>query len=457
MIRPSGPDGPIFVLKTVFVLVLFATPHDESASMFFGGEMHPSAARSLALCDDLFPAQSQIDQRPKDLIDDILSFHNFGKKTDSFVNDDIRYYVNEFWTSAQRQSHSLHEISYRACFKAQLPQFFIERLTEPGEAVYDPFMGRGTTPLQAALLGRQPVGNDINPLSVLLVRPRLNPPEPSDVASRLSSVDWDKPAEVREDLLAFYEPLTLRRLTNLRNAISGRCPVDDPDPDPIFDWIRMVAINRLTGHSPGFFSVYTMPPNQAVSVDSQLRINARRNQVPQPRDIPKLIMRKTYSLLQDGIPSSGAPPRLFVGEASTAPELADDSVALVVTSPPFLNIVDYATDNWLRCWFAGIDPENVQLAQHRTETSWSKMVSSVLEELARIVRPGGHIAFEVGEVRSGKVLLERLVWKAATGLPYDRLGVIVNDQKFTKTANCWGVSNNIVGTNTNRIVILRRN
>ena len=46
-------------------------------------------------------------------------------------------FVNEFWTAKQRQACSLHEVSYRACFKPQLPRFFIERLTEPGEVVYD--------------------------------------------------------------------------------------------------------------------------------------------------------------------------------------------------------------------------------------------------------------------------------------------------------------------------------
>ena len=43
--------------------------------------------------------------------------------------------------------------------------------------------------------------------------------------------------------------------------------------DNIDRWIRMVATNRLTGHSPGFFSVYTLPPNQAASQNSQIKIN----------------------------------------------------------------------------------------------------------------------------------------------------------------------------------------
>src|SRR3970040_2166987 len=64
----------------------------------------------------------------------------------------VPIYVTEFWTSKQRQASSLHEVSYRACFKPQLPRFFIERHTSPGNIVYDPFMGRGTTVIEAALL-----------------------------------------------------------------------------------------------------------------------------------------------------------------------------------------------------------------------------------------------------------------------------------------------------------------
>ena len=48
-------------------------------------------------------------------------------------------YTNEFWTSRQRQASSIHEISYRACFKPQLPRFFIDLLTRKGDVVYDPF------------------------------------------------------------------------------------------------------------------------------------------------------------------------------------------------------------------------------------------------------------------------------------------------------------------------------
>jgi hypothetical protein len=407
----------------------------------------------------LFDEPASVPERVGDgaawFVDLIKDFSDFGQPSVEACEGGVRYLVNEFWTAGQRQAHSIHEVSYRACFKPQLPEFFISRLTRPGDAVYDPFMGRGTTPVQAALMGRRPIGNDINPLSVLLTRPRLHPPAMREVARRLDQIRWDEGQADRPELLAFYSPRTLRHICALRSWLMERAPLDRI-PDPVDDWIRMVAINRLSGHSPGFFSVYTLPPNQAVTAESQRKINERRGQIPPDRDVKKLILRKSAALLSDGPMPSHPPSLLTTGTAQSTTAIRRASVRLAVTSPPFLDIVQYSEDNWLRGWFAGIDLASVAIAHHRTESAWQGMVRETLNELARVVMPGGHVAFEVGEVRKGKVLLERLVWDAAEGLPFDRLCVMVNQQEFTKTANCWGVRNNARGTNTNRIVVLRR-
>ncbi|MFU7529669.1 DNA methyltransferase [Qipengyuania sp. ASV99] len=417
---------------------------------------HQMSVKALQHFDDLFAEESESDSHAGLIIDQIAAFDEFGAATVQQSVEDIPYFINEFWTSGQRKGHSIHEISYRACFKSQLPEFFIRRLTQPGDLVLDPFMGRGTTPVEAHLLGRVPVGNDINPLSVLLTRPRLNVPTYHEVQSALRGINWDRKVDVREDLLAFFHPETLRRLCVLREHLLELAPISQTQPDRAVDWVRMVAINRLTGHSAGFFSVYSLPPNQAVTVDRQIRINEKRNQVPPIRDIVSIILKKTRSLLRSGTPKIGSNENLFVGPADQLKSLASGSIALTITSPPFLDVVQYADDNWLRCWFAGIDSSTVQISMHRTEDAWEQMVRSVLTEQARVLRHGGHIAFEVGEVRNGKVLLEKAVWRAAEGLPFERLGVMVNQQEFTKTANCWGVGNNSKGTNTNRIVLLRR-
>ena len=129
---------------------------------------------------------------------------------------------------------------------------------------------------------------------------------------------------------------------------------------------------------------------------------------------------------------------------------------LVVTSPPFLDIVQYAADNWLRCWFAGIDAATIEISMHRRPEDWTAFVNRTFAELGRIVAPGGHVAFEVGEVRNGTIELEKLVLDALSGTPFTPECVVVNAQEFTKTANCWGVDNNAKGTNSNRIVLAKR-
>ena len=416
---------------------------------------------------DLFPQAPPSTRAltPAALRAEIEEFRQFGKATSvlDFPDPtfDIPVFVNEFWTSKQRAAHSLHEVSYRACFKPQLPRFFIERLTDPGQVVYDPFMGRGTSVVEAALLGRVPVGCDINLLSAILIEPRLDPPTLARVRDRLGDIDLGSDVDTWDELLAFYHPRTLRALTNLRAYLltrAARNELDDVD-----GWIRMVATNRLTGHSKGFFSVYTLPPNQAVSAGAQRKINAARQQTPPERDLVDAILRKSRSLLRTSDPAQlerlravAAATVLVTGSADDTPSIAAASVHLVVTSPPFLDVVDYQTDNWLRCWFNGLDAQQVPVWQLKQLEDWQARMTQVFSELERVLVPGGHIAFEVGEVRSGKILLEELVVPAAASVGFEPLLVLINDQVFTKTSNCWGVDNLRKGTNTNRIVLLQK-
>ncbi len=297
-------------------------------------------------------------------LDELASFRQFRTRTQVTSlgegGDAVPVFVNEFWTSKQRAASSLHEISYRACFKPQLPRFFIERLTAAGDTVYDPFLGRGTTMIEAALFGRRVAGCDINPLSLILTAPRLRPPTVREVRDRLATLDWNFDGERNEQLLTFYHPDTLREIYALRSHLLQRAT--DHTAKEVDDWIRMVATNRLTGHSAGFFSVYTLPPNQALTPKRQQRINEIREQTPPRRSVPDLIIRKTESLLQtvsefdrSRLNDAAADAVLLTRSSERTPEIKNDSIDLIVTSPPFLDVVDYATDNWLRCWFNGID------------------------------------------------------------------------------------------------------
>ena len=367
---------------------------------------------------------------------------------------------NEYWTSAQRQGHSLHEISYRACFKPQLPGFFISRLASPGDGVYDPFMGRGTTPLEAFLRGCRPLGNDINPLSRALLEPRLTPPTLDNIAERLDSIDLTRAKENFPALEVFFHSTTLRQIIALKEYLLKR--EQTGAIDQVDRWIRMVAINRLTGHSPGFFSVYSLPPNQAVSIEAQTKINKTREQKPEPKDIAPRILRRSKSLLKDWTASArhdhhlNLNPTLTTEEPHAATGIPSGSTQLVVTSPPFLDVVDYQADNWMRCWFLNIDSSTINIAQLRRVEDWQLMVTNVMKDLHRVLRPGGYVAFEVGEIRNGTLLLEELVLPAGVEAGLIPVIVLINVQEFTKTANTWGIDNQTGGTNTNRIVVFQK-
>ena len=377
-------------------------------------------------------------------------------------NPRVLRYTGEFWTSRQRQAASLHEISYRACFKPQLPGYFIGFLTNAGDTVYDPFSGRGTTAIEAGLMGRLPVANDANPLSQILTGPRFFPPRADEVEARLAKIPRDGD-RADCDLSMFYHPKTEHEIVTLRRYLLSR--EEEQSLDNTDRWIRMVATNRLTGHSSGFFSVYTLPPNQAVSQKSQQRINKKRGQAPEYRDTHALILKKTKALLAGITPAQrknldciAGKARFYTGDARSTPGIPQGTVQLTVTSPPFLDIVQYRDDNWLRCWFCGLDAGAVgrTITMARTVQEWEAVMGEVFLELYRITAPGGYVAFEVGEVRKKTVRLEEHVVPLGRAAGFVCEGVIINQQVFSKTSNIWGIDNNERGTNTNRIVVFSK-
>ncbi len=365
------------------------------------------------------------------------------------------YKEGSFWTAKQRQGHSLHEISYRACFKPQLVEYFISTLTKEGDTVLDPFMGRGTTVLQALLDNRNGYGSDINPLAKMLIEPRLLPPQISDIKERLNLIPQHTDvSENCSELLVFFHKDTLNQLVAMKHWFANR--IQTGQFDRVDNWIRMVVMNRLTGHSNGFLSVTTMPPNQAVSIQTQRKINEKHNRTPAKKDVTDIVLRKTKSLMRSGEIYAKTKYKLRCCDANNLRYAREGEIDLILTSPPFLNVVDYAKDNWLRCWFGNVAIQKVKMAVYKNPADWMHFISKVFGEFARVVKPGGYVAFEVGEVKNRKIKLENLVLQAMKGLPFKLEEVLINKQNFTKTANCWGVENNHKGTLTNRIVISKR-
>lgn len=366
----------------------------------------------------------------------------------------------EFWTSKQRQSHSLHySVSYRASFKPELPEFFMKQyLAEKDSIVLDPFGGRGTTALQANLMGHSAIHNDISSMAVFLGQAKQWIPSVDALERVLFSLNLDLPCpeeENDEDLLHFYHPRTLNELKNFKR-------IAEADQSPEMQFLRFIALSRLHGHSQGFFSVYSFP-QISVPPSAQKRNNEARGLKPDYRSIQPRIMKKLKRDLKNGLPSyyHEASSRNFYSnlESTCLAKLGQNEVDLIVTSPPFLDKVDYDSDNWLRYWFLGIsdsDRRPASVFSHLND--WKSFIHSTLKECYQVLKPGAHLVMEVGEVQKGKLVLDldEFVVEAAKDSGMEWVKTYINVQEFTKLSNCWNVSNNVKGTNSNRCVVLRK-
>ena len=251
-------------------------------------------------------------------------------------------------------------------------------------------------------------------------------------------------------------------MNDLRNYFINK---DIKNLDNVDHWIKMVATNRLTGHSKGFFSVYTLPPNQAASANRQIQINLKRNQSPEYKDTSKIILNKSKQLLRkvsltesENLLRASKEALILECDASKTNKIPSSSVKLTVTSPPFLNIVNYAQDNWLRAWFNNIDLKTLteKITMSKNLEEWSDKMRGVFAEIYRVSKKDGIVAFEVGEIKNGKINLEDSIIPIAEESGFNILEIMINSQNFTKTSNIWGISNNQRGTNTNRIVLMKK-
>lgn len=370
-----------------------------------------------------------------------------------------RVSLGEFWTSKQRQAHPIHySVSYRASFKPELPSFFFsEFLTKKGSTILDPFGGRGTTAIQANLEGHYAIHNDINPLSIFLARSRQNIPNIEKMNHILDRLDLSKSSRedsLDRDLLAFYHRDTLKELKNLKE-------ISQNDNSPEMQFIKLIALSRLHGHSDGFFSVYSFP-QVSIPSQQQYKNNLKKGIQPEYRPIIPRIKNKIRRDLSKPLPpffhEFSGKNQYFLSDVRKLNGVKSNSVDLIVTSPPFLDKVNYQLDNWIRHWFLDIPTETTDgISMFSDIKEWTEFMHSTLSSAKRVLKKGAFVVVEVGEVKKGKniIPLDDHVLEAgiSAGLEWSR--TYINTQKFTKLSNCWKVSNNEKGTNSNRCVVLQ--
>ena len=245
-------------------------------------------------------------------------------------------------SDGRHSTHGWHP--FPAKFPPQLPGYFIERLSKPGEVVFDPMFGSGTTILEAVRLRRNAIGCDIDPLARLIAEAKLSQISPvpalrlggAVVSKARRSCALERPR--LEDALAerfsgktrsfvdyWFRPTTQLELVALLEAIDSCAPAGTRQ------FLHMVLSSTIIAKSGG------------VSLARDLA-HTRPHRVPDKKPVcafDEFAKRLKIVLASGGQPESTAEAHILARSAENT-GLPAESVDLVVTSPPYANnAIDY--------------------------------------------------------------------------------------------------------------------
>jgi DNA methylase len=402
--------------------------------------------------------------------------------SDSVRNENVRGGVGvldaPWWKLlGRRYGHVLHSMcSYMGSFPAGLPRYFIEQYSDVGDVVLDPFSGRGTTPLEACLAGRVGMGVDLNPLAALLTDAKVDPPSYEQCILRIAELEhsWRyepvgnrAPHEIR---MLFDESVTLPQILHIKDTLHRDERVDR--------FLLASLAGILHGHhtrdvvNSRCLSV-SMPNTFSMSPGYLERYIASKALVRPPFNAFEKLRARMAHEFAEGVPVRKG--RGLLGDARALSTLiAPGSVKLVVTSPPYLNVVRYGKFNWIRLWLLGESVSDVD-ASLRVEKTDRRLALSdrlrfrgycgflrgALTECARVLRDDGVCAVTIGDVNNkehGDRTLALEAWDAVReDVPLELSKVVVDDINLVgKVSKIWGKAHQGEATKTDRVLVFHK-
>ena len=119
--------------------------------------------------------------------------------------------------------HSLHP--YLGKFVPQLVEYFLRRCFQPGDCIYDPFVGSGTKLVEANAFGAHAIGCDISAFNCLISRVKTHAHAAASLEMELRRILEDAqertdgdPSSASRWLANWYSPRALRDLLLYRDA-----------------------------------------------------------------------------------------------------------------------------------------------------------------------------------------------------------------------------------------------
>ena len=370
----------------------------------------------------------------------------------------------------QSWGHPWHRMcSYLGAYPAPLARSLICMLSDPRDIVFDPFSGRGTTLLEARLLDRRALASDLNPIAVALSRAKNASVSANDIHARLNDLrDGYDPAMYfaeasiqPDEIQLIYDIFTLAQLCYLRRQLLNSDSSEDQFLVGVVLGI-MHGSERRDGSS-GYLSI-SMPNTFSMSPGYVRRFVEKNRLQRMPRRVFDLAAAKVERLFQEVEPTaeSGVVATANVRSLTSCETLLpyQGKVDLIVTSPPYLDIVNYAKQNWIRNWFfdSHVEYGSVNdLDDNLLLRNWVSFAEESISQMRAMLRPGGVIAMVVGDVvRMGgaislaRELMQRLIHQGS----FKYIGCLRDEiQNEMKTTRIWKETKGRA-TNIDRIVVL---
>lgn len=299
----------------------------------------------------------------------------------------------------------LHSICpYFAMFPEQFVRKHVVAHTEPGDVVFDPFAGRGTTILESLLLGRDAYGTDLNPVAICIANAKADPPPLDQVLRRLRVLEEVAPTTGQDDLadddfftLCFH-PQTRAQLSHLRAALRWRT-------DPVDCFIAAVALGCLHGESHKTANCFSNRMPRTISTKKAYSVAWWRRYEFEPphRDAFAILRHMVAFRLETEMPKRrGRAAERDAREASDEFAALAGCVRLVVTSPPYLDMTDYREDQWLRLWFLGgeASPSRGHADdRHRVAEAYWRFLAEAWAGVRGLLAPDATVIVRIGGTR----------------------------------------------------------
>ncbi len=275
----------------------------------------------------------------------------------------------------------------------------------PGEWVFDPFCGRGTTNMAARLLGLPSVGADSSPVASAIAAAKLCKVQPLAVVTACSKIlDRDEPVRAPEGEFweLCYDSGTLLQICRVREALLRECRSDRQKV------LRALMLGILHGPRRKGLPAYLsnqMPRTYATKPGSAVRFWRKYRMDPPKLSVLQVVKRKAEHYLSSCLPSATG---MVIRRDSRRrlPNRFDGLFGRVVTSPPYLGMNHYLKDQWLRNWFVGGPdrPTCDSNPQIRTEDRdrFVSDLSKVWASVAAACRSGAKMTIRFGTIPSRK-------------------------------------------------------